>query len=97
MSGNVVAIKFMNLIYENYSFCLKRKREKFLSATEQINKRINKNYRGVKVMQFTLDGKFVNMFESYKNAAAKIGTNYQNIRSCAIGKTKTSCGYKWKI
>lgn len=53
------------------------------------------------VIQWTLDGKFVARYHSYKSAAVSLGKKYgaTNIQACAIGKEghKSAYGYRWTV
>lgn len=46
--------------------------------------------------QFDLEGNLLATYESINSAARALGTTKQNIRSCLIGKSRHSCGYKWQ-
>lgn len=46
------------------------------------------------VLQYTIDGKFVNEYKSVAEAQRKTGIN--NISSCCLGKLKSAGGYIWK-
>ncbi len=48
------------------------------------------------VEQYTLDGKFVECFQTIKEASDKIGRDYSTIAKCCRGKRKTCGGYNWK-
>lgn len=50
-----------------------------------------------KVVQLTLDGKVVKVFNSLFEAASATGANYSNISSVAKGKRKQCGGYKWRL
>ena len=46
--------------------------------------------------QFDMEGKLLATYESINSAARALGTTKQNIRSCLIGRSRHSCGYKWQ-
>ena len=48
------------------------------------------------VVQMTLDGHVIAVFDSATDAAHAIGVISSCIKHCCQGKTKTSYGYKWK-
>ena len=48
------------------------------------------------VLQFSIDGKLLNTWESARLAARTLGYNQGNISQCCVGKFKTMYGYKWK-
>lgn len=61
----------------------------FLWKTHEKNKK--------PVLQFDMDGNFVNEFDCAANAARSLGfNNGGNITNCCKGRCKSSMGYKWK-
>ena len=48
------------------------------------------------VLQFSIDGKLLNTWESARLAARTLVYNQGNISQCCVGKFKTMYGYKWK-
>jgi hypothetical protein len=50
----------------------------------------------IKIMQYSLDGKYKTTHASIKQAAKKIGVNASNIVACAKGKTRRGGGYVWR-
>lgn len=48
------------------------------------------------MLQFSIDGKLLNTWESARLAARTLGYNQGNISQCCVGKFKTMYGYKWK-
>ena len=49
------------------------------------------------IEQYTLDGEFIEAYESSADAERKTGFNQCSIAECARGKQKTSFGYVWKF
>ena len=49
------------------------------------------------VLQFTINGEFIQEYSSGKEAAIKTGTLTQSISSCCLGKYKTANGFIWKF
>lgn len=49
-----------------------------------------------KVVQKTLDGKYIKEFEGLREAGINVGINYSSIIKCCKGKAKTAGGYKWE-
>lgn len=49
-----------------------------------------------KVIQKTLDGKEIKIWNSMKEIEETTGIPYTGISACCRGKTKTSYGYKWE-
>jgi group I intron endonuclease len=52
--------------------------------------------RSKKVNQYDLEGNFINQFRSNSEASRQLGISLMSISRCALGKTKTACGFKWK-
>lgn len=48
------------------------------------------------ILQYSLDGKFINEFSSIHDAKSVIGDNYKHITECCKGKRKTAGGYIWR-
>lgn len=61
-----------------------------------IDVSIRPHYKSVAVIQMTVDGDFVNGYDSYKHAAEAVNRTWTNIRSCVQGKRNTCGGYVWK-
>lgn len=49
-----------------------------------------------KVAQYSLDGEFINDFNSISEAVRKTGTRHSSIYACCVGKYRTANGYLWK-
>lgn len=49
-----------------------------------------------KVIQLSLDGEYINIFDSICDASRKTGSNDTNIRFVCQGKRKMCGGFKWK-
>lgn len=71
--------------------------------TEEHCKRISESKKGkinIKlrkpVIQFTLDGDVVNMFNSIKEASSETGIHPTDITMCCKGKRKHAGGFIWK-
>lgn len=47
------------------------------------------------VLQFDLDGSFIQEFDSYDDAAESVGGYGDSINRACVGKIKTSAGYMW--
>jgi hypothetical protein len=56
----------------------------------------SKNPFSRKVVQFTLNGDFINEYESTGDAAISTGISTFSIQKCALGKRKSGGGYVWK-
>lgn len=48
------------------------------------------------VLQYDLNGNFIEKFQSYAEASRKIGTYKSNILACINGIRQTAGGFKWK-
>ncbi|HEM9258124.1 TPA: HNH endonuclease [Streptococcus agalactiae] len=48
------------------------------------------------VEQFTLEGEFINTFDSIKSASMKTGISSQRTTATAMGHQKQTHGYKWR-
>lgn len=61
------------------------------------NKRLGKdNHASVKVYQYTLDGYYVNEYNSIREAASAVNGNEQSIGDAANGNYKSSKGFQWR-
>jgi hypothetical protein len=49
------------------------------------------------VKRFSLDGKYIDSFESISTASVCSGADISNISNCLMGKRKSSGGYIWRI
>ncbi|WP_215225876.1 GIY-YIG nuclease family protein [Echinicola shivajiensis] len=64
-----------------------------ISSSTYINKEHSKH--PVKVYQFTLEGEYVNEYDSIKEASIKNNMHYQSILYCIQGKYKKAGDYQW--
>ena len=53
--------------------------------------------RGKKVNQYSLDGEFLQSYNSLQEAAVAVGGNFSAISNCCNGKSKSSNGFIWKF
>ena len=67
------------------------KRSEETKALQSLN-----NGKSKKVNQYDLEGNFINQFRSGSQASRELGISVISISSCALGKTKTAGGFKWK-
>ncbi|AGE51499.1 GIY-YIG catalytic domain-containing endonuclease [Paramecium bursaria Chlorella virus CviKI] len=64
--------------------------------TEKTKKNMIKNSPNSKIVyQFNLDGTYLQMFGSCRQAAEYIGKPHTNIARCARGKQKKAYGFRW--
>lgn len=69
--------------------------EEFHKAKEE--RIVSNNVKAAKpVLQLSIDGTYLNEFESIAEAARISDTPRQRITSCLVGKTREAGGYKWK-
>ena len=69
------------------------------SLALQLSKTINPNkykYNNTAVLQFTLDGEFVERYSNSKEAEIKNNISRSKVGECCRGKRKTAGGYIWK-
>jgi len=52
--------------------------------------------KGVPIVQYTKDGKYIQEWRSASNAAKILGLNHKGISACVTGKQKTAFGFIWK-
>jgi hypothetical protein len=77
-------------------------REKSLVTREKLrmantNKRLGKeNHSSIKVYQYTLNGEYVNEYDSLREAAAAINGNATSIGDAVKGDYKSSGGFQWR-
>ena len=57
---------------------------------------IKNSQRHVAVEQLTIDGQFIQRFNSIIDAAEATGCRATSIQNCCVGRYKSSCGYRWK-
>lgn len=55
----------------------------------------DKNWKAKKVKQYTVDGKFIKLWDCISDAARELGIGYKAISKACCGKSNTSGGYKW--
>jgi len=61
------------------------------------NKRLGKaNHASVKVYQYTLEGNYVNEYDTIREAALAVNGNETSIGDAAIGNYKSSKGFQWR-
>ena len=66
-------------------------------SAETIQKQYDSHRHQMKpIDQLDMDGNLLATYESINSAARALGTTKQNIRSCLIGKSRHSCGFKWQ-
>lgn len=84
---------------DNLEWCTKAYNTRYGTRTQRTSKR---------VVQLSLDGKVITLFNSIHKASQETGIPCSNIRNCALGKTiypknkssyvvRTAGGYRWKF
>lgn len=65
---------------------------------EEINQRayLDNNTKRKKVAQLTIEGKYIQTFESITVAAKAVNSNTTNISGVCSGKRKSCKGYIWR-
>lgn len=83
-----------NLNYNNLS----RRLKNLGISKEEINERAyyNNNPKRKKVDQFSLDGKYIQTFNSITEAANAVNSNTTNISGVCTGRRKSCKGFIWK-
>jgi valyl-tRNA synthetase len=67
------------------------------SDVSRVNMSIAKDYRKIKVEQFTLDGTFINKYPSLRGASRQTGVNIGNISKCCRSLKNKAGGFIWKF
>jgi group I intron endonuclease len=62
---------------------------------ETIQKNKDSQLNSQKVYQYTLEGKYIQSFDSYREAGRRLDFDYIPISRCARGKQKTAYGFLW--
>ena len=66
-------------------------------SMSNTNKRLGvENHASVKVYQYTLEGIYVNEYDTIRKAALAVNGNEQSIGDAAIGNYKSSKGFQWR-
>ena len=80
-----------NNIVDNLEWCTVAYNNTYGTRLERVSKT-----RSKPIIQYSLDDKFIRIWDSTKEAAKFIGCCRENINRCLVGVTKTAYGYKWK-
>jgi len=67
-----------------------------IPCSEETKKKISDANRGKKVNKYTLDGEYLETFNSMADAARSINIDISCISRCCNGHRKTSSGFVWK-
>ena len=70
----------------------------FKGSQESTNKRVltQIKQRNRKIVQYTIEGKVINTFDSCTEAEKSTGVSRSGITHCCLGNHKTAKGYIWK-
>ena len=60
------------------------------------NGRICGENRGKPIIQLSIEGKYINKFNSMHDAGRQLDINYRNIHLCCKGDRKSAGGFKWR-
>lgn len=74
---------------DNLEWCTRRHNATFGTAIARMKKT-----QGVPIIQYALDGNFVKVWDSIKEASRN-GFDFRHIQACLKGKAQTHKGYKW--
>ena len=76
---------------ENLEWCTVAYNNTYGTRLERVSKTRSKS-----IIQYSLDGTFIRIWDSTREAAKFIGCCRENINRCLIGVTNTAYGFKWK-
>lgn len=87
-----------NDIISNLEWCTGEYNSNYGTLKKRASKRMkgNKNYIPKPVLQYTLDGIFLNDYPSIQIAAEENKTNASSICACCMHKRKTAGLYRWE-
>lgn len=70
--------------------------------SEEVKKKFSemrqgkKHPRALAILQYSLDGNFINKWDYIRQASNALGVDHSNISACCKGKQKTAYGYVWE-
>ena len=69
------------------------------NSVHAVETGLNPGRKGVKVDKLSLDGEYIETFNSFKEAGDSVGNDqaFSNIASCCRGKRKSAYGFKWRL
>lgn len=67
-----------------------------LGFIKHKTKKVDKSKYRKKILQYSLDGKFIKEYSCVNEASEKTNTSIKSIRSCATGFFKSGNGFIWK-
>lgn len=76
---------------DNLEWCTVAYNNTYGTRLERVSKT-----RSKPIIQYSLDDKFIRIWDSTKEAAEFIGCCRENINRCLVGATKTAYGFKWR-
>ena len=82
---------------QKFKDATKRNGEKFkgFKHSEETKRKLSE-LRSKKIIQKTLDGEFIRIWDSAKQAQIELGLHKGNISKCCNGEYKKASGYKWE-
>ena len=84
----------LNNCVENLEWCSAKYNSNY--GEHNYNLRNTKSSKVPNVLQYTLDGKFLNEYVSGRDAERKTGFSHDGILQCCQGKYRTWKGFIWK-
>lgn len=63
----------------------------------KLNTRNKTDINNIPVYKFDLNGKYICMYDSIKDASVDTNIGYNSIRACLTGKQNVAGGFRWKI
>ena len=85
-----------NNYVENLEWCTVKYNNIFGTRLKRVSVKATNGKCSKKVLQYTLDGKFVKEWKSTHDVERNLGYAQTNISSCCLGKYKSAYGYVWK-
>lgn len=90
-----------NNCVDNLEWCTRKYNSNYGNCRSKISKALSGRNNAIRykaVLQYDLDGNFIQEYKSVKEANKKLGINIYNsgIPHCCGGRNKTAFGYVWK-
>lgn len=85
----------------NLEWCTRKYNVNYGSRSKRVSQSMLNNITSKRILQYDKNGNFIKEYPSAHEAARQLGKisvhGYQNILTCAWGKTKTAYGYIWRF
>ena len=86
-----------NNFVDNLEWCSQQYNNRYGDRIEKVRKKtLNHPKRSKIVLQFNLEGEYINKFLSANEVQRQLGYLQSNISGCCLGKKKTAYGFIWK-